>query len=111
MNATANTPALAAGASTGPMQPPGGAGPGGPGGSGGPPPRAPPANFEAFGCSDEGFKVTGKLMKQGFSTAVPEMGYDERLFSFVGCRCNAGYDNVYTIGPTGDPTQTTDVAH
>ena len=84
---------------------PGGGGPGGPGGGwpgrSGPPPRGPPPLFEAFGCSGEGFKRTSNLMKQGFSTAVTTMGYDASLFSFVGCRCNAGYDNIYTIGETG----------
>lgn len=73
----------------------------GSGAAGRPPPRGPPPNFEAFGCSDDGFKVTGQLLKQGFSTAVPQMGYDEGLFSYVGCRCNDGYDNIYSIDSTG----------
>ena len=112
LNATANTPALEGspvsgmiGSSEGSPGGPGGVGPGGPGGGGpgrdGPPPRGPPPQFEAFGCSDEGFKATSNLMKQGFSTAVTTMGYDESLFSFVGCRCDAGYDNIYTISETG----------
>ena len=128
LNATANTPAmegprvsgLTASIEGGPGGPggggpggpggggpwgPGGGGPGGPGGGGpgrgGQPPRGPPPHFEAFGCSDEGFKTTSNLMKQGFSTAVTTTGYDESLFSFVGCRCAVGYDNIYTIGATG----------
>ena len=108
INATANNPTLAAGTprvglgSRGPGPGPvGPGGSGGPGGPGGPPPRGPPPNFEAFGCSDEGFKLTGQLMQQGFSTAVPQMGYNEGLFSFVGCRCDAGYDNVYSIDSSG----------
>ena len=43
----------------------------------------------------------GQLPSQGLSTADSAMGYDEDLFSFVGCRCIAGYDNVYTISETG----------
>ena len=120
LNATANTPALKdppvpglIGSIEGSPDGPGEGGPGGPngvdpGGSGGggpawgaPPPRGTPPQFEAFGCSGGGFKSTSNLMKQGFSTAVTTMGYDESLFSFVGCRCNAGYDNIYTISETG----------
>lgn len=104
LNVTANSPAL-----VGPRVPGltdssrGRPGPPRGGGSGGglPGPRGPPPRFEAVGCSDDGFRTTGQLKKQGLSAAVSVMGYDEGLFSFVGCRCNAGYDNVYTISKTG----------
>ena len=112
LNATANTPALegppvlglTASIGGGPGGP-GGGGPEGPGGGGpgrsGPPFRGPPPQFEALGCSDQGFRSTSDLMNQGFNRAVATTGYDESLFSFVGCRCDAGYNNIYTIGETG----------
>ena len=105
LNVTANSPALVGPRVPGltdsirgrPGSPSRGGGPGG-----GPPgPRGPPPRFEAIGCSDDRFRTTGQLKKQGLSAAVSVMGYDEGLFSFVGCRCNAGYDNVYTISKTG----------
>jgi len=35
---------------------------------------------------------------------VGALGYDFGLFSYAGCRCNAGYDNIYTVDDTGDTT-------
>ena len=32
------------------------------------------------------------------------LGYDFGLFSFVGCRCDAGYDNMYTVDVQGGQT-------
>lgn len=76
----------------GPNSPgPNGPGPGGP----------PPGMFAAEGCSEGGFKLTGKLANQGLNTAVPQLSYDNALFSYVGCRCAAGYDNVYNLEPSG----------
>ena len=112
VNATANNPALAGPTlvTVGPEGTglrgrtggsPGGLGGGGPRGPGRPPPWGPPPQFEAFGCSADGFTMTGKLNKQGFHAAVSMAGYDQGLFSFVGCRCDPGYDNIYLIGETG----------
>ncbi len=64
------------------------------------PPQSPRA-FEAFGCSGGGYLMTGGLVNQGLSTAVTQAGYDNSLFSYAGCRCNAGYDNVYNLSDTG----------
>ncbi|KAA6421082.1 MAG: serine threonine kinase [Trebouxia sp. A1-2] len=36
---------------------------------------------------------------------VGVLSYDFGLFSYVGCRCNAGYDNIYTVDGTGRVTQ------
>ena len=39
----------------------------------------------------------------GVATADPTLKYDFGLFSYVGCRCNAGFDNIYTVGSAGLP--------
>ena len=84
---------------------PNGPGPNGPGpiphGPGPGPPGPPPGSFDAVGCSDAGYKVTGELINQGLSTAVAQLSYDNSLFSYVGCRCAPGYDNVYSVDATG----------
>ncbi len=56
---------------------------------------------EAMGCSDSSSGVTGSLVSQGLSSAVLTTGYDNSIFSYVGCRCNAGYDNIYSLNDTG----------
>ncbi len=33
-----------------------------------------------------------------------DLSYDFGLFSYAGCRCNAGYDNIYTVDDTGNTT-------
>ena len=60
-----------------------------------------PGVFEAMSCSVDSLGMTGGLVNQGLSSAVIHMGYDYSLFSYVGCRCNAGYDNVYSLNATG----------
>ena len=62
----------------------------------------PPSSIsEAMGCSEGPPGMTGGLVSQGLSPAVLHTGYDNSIFSYVGCRCNAGYDNIYTLNNTG----------
>ncbi len=61
----------------------------------------PPGASEAMGCSESSSGVTGNLVSPGLSPAVLNTGYDNSIFSYVGCRCNAGYDNIYTLNDTG----------
>lgn len=60
-----------------------------------------PGPFEAVGCNEGVLGQAGNAASRGLATATPQMGYDISLFSYVGCRCNAGYDNVYTLTDTG----------
>ncbi len=53
------------------------------------------------GCSESSSGITESLVSQGLSPAVLTTGYDNSIFSYVGCRCNAGYDNIYTLNSTG----------
>ena len=61
----------------------------------------PPGTSKAIGCSEGSPRMTGSLVSQGLSQAVMNTGYDNSIFSYVGCRCNAGYDNIYTLNDTG----------
>jgi len=63
--------------------------------------QPPPSISEAMGCSEGPPGMTGGLVSQGLSPAVLHTGYDNSIFSYVGCRCNAGYDNIYTLNNTG----------
>ena len=93
-NVTAGAPALLGLPPRGPGPPP----KFGPDAEG--PPMSPGA-FEAMSCSVDSLGASGGLVNQGLSSAVIHMGYDYSLFSYVGCRCNAGYDNVYSLNATG----------
>ena len=42
----------------------------------------------------------------GFATAVGTVTYDFALFSYVGCRCNPGYDNIYSVDDAGKHSTT-----
>ncbi len=61
----------------------------------------PSGTSEATGCSDSSSGITGSLISQGLSPSVLTTGYDNSIFSYVGCRCNAGYNNIYTLKDTG----------
>ena len=37
----------------------------------------------------------------GVPTSYTALNYDFALFSYVGCRCNAGYDNIYSVDSQG----------
>ena len=83
---------------------PGGGGGGGPGGGpGGLPPGGlpPPEPIPTQGCSSNGVRDTGAMPGPGLGNPQDQIDYDDSFFSFVGCRCNSGYDNVYTIDTTG----------
>ena len=55
--------------------------------------------------SDDSFTTIGGLGRDDVT-----LEYDEGLFSFVGCRCMIGYDNVYRFDATGEPA-TVDLAN
>ena len=44
---------------------------------------------------DSGAQVTS------VPTSYTALNYDFALFSYVGCRCNAGYDNIYSVDSQG----------
>ena len=47
--------------------------------------------------SDDSFSVDGGLGRDDVT-----IDYDQSLFSYVGCRCASGYDNIYTFDATGN---------
>ncbi|DBA84440.1 TPA: hypothetical protein ACH3X1_006072 [Trebouxia sp. C0004] len=64
----------------------------------------------------DGFPSTAPCPSTDAATQIPSMttngslnlgalSYDFGLFSYAGCRCNAGYDNIYSIDGTGRVTQ------
>ena len=53
------------------------------------------------GCSRQGPDTTDDPTEQALGSAVGQSAYDKGLFSYVGCRCNRGFDNVYTLAETG----------
>ena len=59
-----------------------------------------PSQAEACGTDgssdDDSFAVDGGLGRDDVT-----IDYDQTLFSYVGCRCSQGFDNVYTFDDTG----------
>lgn len=58
-----------------------------------------PAAAVACGSDDsssEAFSVHGGLGRDDVT-----IDYDKSLFSYVGCRCQSGYDNIYTFDEAG----------
>ena len=39
---------------------------------------------------------------QGLGIDDVHIDYDDGLYSYAGCRCAAGYDNIYTFDETGN---------
>lgn len=55
------------------------------------------------GCPADGFQDMGATPGPGLGRPPSQVDIDDSFYSFVGCRCEAGYDNVYTVDNAGTP--------
>lgn len=60
-----------------------------------------PDPLPAQGCPVDGFQELGIPPSPSLGREQNQIDYDDSFYSFVGCRCEPGYDNVYTVDATG----------